>query len=178
MKQTRLIAKQFSSEGIVEILDLVDVKEHLYIDLTNTSFDTILASLTTQTRQYLEEITGLSLIDRVVTILVDYESSFTIPFGPITLWDSALSKTSINVFTLLVNNDDYEIEFGKFKWYSGFGKVKLIYEAGYTEITLPPGLKLAWLNEIARRFEHRGDSVIIQDTNELVQQYINLEWTI
>lgn len=178
MKQSKIIAKEFSSEGIVEILDLADVKEHLYIDLANTSFDTVLASLTIQTRQYIEEITALSLIDRVVTVLMDYESPFTIPYGPITLWDSSLNKTAINEYTLLVDNDDYEIDFGRFKWYSGYGVIKLIYEAGYTDITLPAGLKLAWLNEIARRFEHRGDAVIIKDTNELVQPYKLLEWLI
>lgn len=177
MKESKLIDKQFSSEGIVEILELADVKEHLYIDLLNTDFDDRLTDLIAETRQYLEEITGLSLIDRVVTIWIYYNSPFGIPFGPVTTFDSASKKTAINEYELLVDNDDYEIEGNEFVFHAGFGKIKLIYEAGHTELTLPAGLKLAWLNEIAKRFEHRGDREI-SDTNDLVKPYKQLEWLI
>lgn len=177
MKETKLISKEFSSEGTTEILDIADVKEHLYIDSGNTDFDSRLGNLITETRQYLEEITGLSLIDRVVTIWVYYESSFGIPFGPVTTFDSANRKTGINTYEVLVNNDDYEIEGNDFKLHVGFGKIKLIYEVGHTDLTLPAGLKLAWLNEIAKRFEHRGDREI-SDTNDLVKPYKDLEWLV
>ena len=177
MKKSRIISKEYSSEGATEILDLADVKEHLYIDSGNTDFDSRLTKFITETRQYIEEITGLSLIDRTVTVVISYESSFGFPFGPLVSFDSASRPTGINEYEVLVNNDDYEIEFGKFTWYSGFNNIKLIYDAGYTEDTLPAGLKMAWLNEIARRFENRGDSDV-PDPNGLLNSYKDLEWLI
>lgn len=176
MKETKLISKEFSSEGGTEILDISEVKDHLYIDSANTDFDTVLTSLTGQVRQYLEEITALSLIDRTVTIIVDYQASFNLPFAPLVSFDSASRKVGINEYEVLVDNDDYEVEFGRFRYYSGSGQLKIIYDAGYDANTLPYGLKMAWLNEIARRFAHRGDQVIIGSTNDLIEPYKMLEW--
>lgn len=177
MKETKILKKIFSSEGITEILGLADVKEHLYIDSGNTDFNTILTALITEVRQYLEEVTGVSLIDRTVTLYIKYKSSFGLPYGPVTNFDSASKKTGINEYEVLVNNDDYELLGDEFYYYPGFGVMKLIYDVGHTENTLPAGLKLAWLNEIARRFEHRGDREVL-DTNQLIEPYKNLEWLI
>lgn len=177
MKETKLISKAFSSEGTTEILDIDDVKEHLYIDDSNTDFDSRLGKLITEVRQYLEEVTGVSLIDRTVTAYFKYESSFGIPFGPVTTFDSASRKTAINEYTALTINEDFEIIGDEFYLTAGCDILKLIYEVGHTSDTLPAGLKLAWLNEIARRFEHRGDREV-QDTNLLIEPYKKTEWLV
>lgn len=178
MKQSKILNRDFSAEGATEILSLGDIKEHLFIDSGNTSFDDDLTRLNTQVRRYAEEITGLSLIDRTVTLYVYYLSPFILPYGPMTTFSSAYIKTGINEYTVQTNNDDYEIVSNVFHSYVGGELWKLVYDAGYTSATCPEGLKLAMLNEIARRFENRGEKVIISDTNELLQPYKLLEWVI
>jgi hypothetical protein len=154
---------------------LSEVKLHLHIDDDNTTFDDDLTRLIKQAREYCEEQTGLSLIERTVTFYVDYYSPFTIPFGPVTSFDSASIKTGINEYEVQTVDDEYEVEAGIFYSYIGNWKWKLIYDAGYTSATIPQGLKLAILNEIAFRFENRGD-VVLLNTNELLQPYKLIEW--
>lgn len=178
MIQSKIINKEFSSEGATECVSLAEAKAHLYIDSGNSDFDSLITSLIPQVREYLEQLTALSLIDRTVTLWVDYESTFTIPFGPVTSFTTASVKTGINTYEAQTVNDDYEIEAGRFISYVGNYRFKLVYEAGYVSATIPSGLKLAFLNEIARRFEHRGDNVIIGDTNEIVTPYKLVEWLI
>ena len=178
MIQSKIINKEFSSEGTTECVSLAEAKAHLYIDSGNSDFDSLITSLIPQVREYLENLTGLSLIDRTVTLWIDYESSFTIPYGPVTTFSSASVKTFINTYDAQVINDDFEVEAGRFISYVGNYRFKLIYEAGYTTATIPAGLKLGFLNEIARRFEHRGDNVIVGDTNEIVTPYKLVEWLI
>jgi len=180
MKESKLIAHEFSSVGATEILDLADIKEHLYIDSGNTSFDTRLTTLNSEVRQYLEDITGRSLIDKVVTILINYDTSFNLPFPPLTTFDSAYTKTGINQYEVRILDNEYEVEMGRFRSYVGGGKWKIIYNVGYTANTLPEGLRLAWLNEIAKRFEHRGEEVaLLSQThlNDLVNNHKD-QWVI
>jgi hypothetical protein len=179
MKESKRISHEFSSVGATEILALADIKEHLYIDSANTSFDTRLTTLNSEVRQYLEEITGKSLIDKTVTIIMWYESSFNLPFGPLVNFDSASIKTGINEYEVQTVNEDYEVEMARFRSYVGGGKWKLVYDVGYTDLTLPEGLRLAWLNEIAKRFEHRGEEVVLLSqlhVNDLLNPYKDLEW--
>lgn len=176
MKESKFIDKEFSSESLTESISLDDVKEQLYIDASNTDFDDTLNNLIPRVRQYVEEITALSLIERTVTFYVDYQAPFRIPFGPVTSFVSASVKTGINEWEVKTENDDYEIVAGKFTSYIGNGLWKLIYEAGYTESTLLEGIRLALLNEVARRFTNRGDNTIVGSTNELIEPYKMLEW--
>lgn len=179
MKQSKYISAVFSNESATESVSVAEAKAHLYIDTANTDFDAILTVLIKQCREYIEQITCVSLISRTVTFIVDYESNFTIPWGPVTSFTSASVKTTVAVYEAQVSNEDYEIEGSRFFSYIGAPlRFKLIYVAGHTTSTIPHGLKLGLLNEIAKRFEHRGDNVIIQDTNELVQPYKLLEWLV
>jgi len=181
MKESKIKTYEFSSIGSTEILDLADIKEHLYIDSGNTSFDTRLNSLNSEVREYVERITGKSLIDKTVTVIIEYKSSFNLPFQPLVNFDSSSIKTSINQYQIQVLNSEYEIELGRFRSYAGEGKYKLIYDVGYDANTLPEGLRLAWLNEIAKRFEHRGEEVaLLSETymNDLLMPYKDLEWLV
>ena len=161
---------------VFHVLPVNDVKEHLYIETSNSDFDSVLTNKIKEVRQWIEMVTALSLIERTVTIYTDKENPFDIPFGPIVTLTSVSAKTDINTYEVQISNEDYEIENGHFISYTGDWEWKFVFEAGYTSSTMPHGLKLAFLNEIARRFEHRGDQVIISDTNELLWPYKNIEW--
>lgn len=176
MKQSKIVGKPVFTGSITESISLADAKQHLYIESGNSDFDDLLTDLIEQTREFCEQVTCLSLVSKTVTVIVDYESSFTIPYGPVTSFTSASIKTYINTYDAQIIDDDFEIEAGRFISYVGNYRFKLVYVAGYTSSTLPYGLKLAMLNEIARRFEHRGDQVIVSDTNELLTEYKDLEW--
>jgi hypothetical protein len=176
--QSKYLSHSFSGEGSTEVVTLSEIKSHLYIDDGNTDFDTILTALKVQSRQYVEQITGKSLISRTVTFYVEYNSPFNVPFGPLVTFTSAAAKTDVNEYETQVLNSDYEVENGRFISYVGNWQFKLIYTVGYSSSTVPYGLKMALLNEIAKRFEHRGDKTIIQETNHLLEPYIDLEWII
>jgi hypothetical protein len=172
----KLIDKTFSSESATESISIAEVKEHLFIDSSNTTFDNDLTRLIKQVREWVEETTCLSLIGRTVTVYINYFSPFTLPYSPMVTFSTASIKTGIATYEDQVIDDEFEIEVGRFTSYVGGGRWKLIYTAGYTTSTIPYGLKLAVLNEIAKRFEHRGDNVIVDDTNILIQPYKLLEW--
>ena len=178
MKQSKIISYVFSGESSTEPVSLTDTKAHLYIDSGNTDFDAYLS--TTQNliklcREYIERITGRSLIDRTVTLYVQYESEFGIPFGPTITLTSAAIWTSAGTYETKTVNSDYEFENGRFISYGGCQRWKLVYTI---VAVVPHGLKMATLNEIAKRFEHRGDEVQVLDTNDLIIPYKDLEWLV
>lgn len=177
MIESRIIGKPTFTETGTECLTLSDVKAHIYIDSGNTDFDARLTALITEVRQWIEEITATSLIEKTVNVIIDYETSFSIPFPPVTTFTSAARKVDIAGYESETDGEDFEVEAGRFISYTGAWRYRLVYEAGYTSATLPAGLKLAWLNEIARRFEHRGDQSV-PDANDLLQPYIDLAWTV
>lgn len=174
---TKLVGKEFSSESTTESVSIDEAKEHLYIDASNTDFDTILTNIIVRVRQWIEEITAVSLIERTVVIYIDYDSPCTLPFGPVTSFTSAAYKIGINEYQAMTLDDEFEIEAGKFISYIGNTRYKLEFEAGYTSSTIPEGLRMAFLNEIARRFDKRGDGNI-PESNDLLDPYKNLEWLI
>ena len=178
MKESKLIGLPvFSSVSATESITVDELKEHLYIEAGNTDFDAILTTLRKEVRQWIEETCCISLVSKTVTVIIDYESSFAIPYGPVTSFTSASRKTGISEYELEILNEDYEVEAGRFISYTGAWRYKLIYVAGYTSSTIPEGLKLAFKNEVARRFDKRGDASI-PDTNELLQPFKNLDWLV
>lgn len=165
----------FSSVSSTESISLADVKEHLYIESGNSDFDSILTNLIKEVRQWIEDVCCISLVSKTVEVIIDYDGSFSIPYGPVTTFTSASIKIDIGTYDSESPNDDYEVEAGRFISYTGGWRYKLVYVAGYTSTTLPYGLKMAFLNEIAKRFDKRGDNGT-PDTNDLLLPYKNLEW--
>lgn len=174
---TKLVSRSFSSESATESVSVLEAKAHLYIEAGNTDFDSLLTTLIKQSREYIEQITALSLISRTVTAYFDYSNEFNIPFGPVTSFTSAAIKTGINTYETKTVNEDYELIDQRFISYSGNYRMKLIYVSGYTSATIPAGLKLAFLNEIARRFDNRGDGGV-PESNNLLDSYKMLEWLV
>lgn len=179
-KQSKIVSYSFASEGS-EPVTLTQAKAHLYIDSSNTDFDAYLSTtdnLIKRCRQYVEEITGLALVDKTVTLYIDYESEFTLPFvfrGYTVAITSAHIKAGVNDYELQTINEDYELDGVRFISYIGNYRWKLVYTI---VASVPDGLKMAILNEIAKRFEHRGDNVQVVDTTELINPYIQVEWLI
>lgn len=165
----------FSNESTTEAISLSEAKAHLYIDNGNTDFDSILTDLIKQVRQFIEEMTAIGLVSRTVTLYIDYYDEFGLPWGPVTSFTSAETKGGIASYDIIDANQDYEVENGRFISYIGDASFRLIYVAGYTSATIPYGLKMAFLNEVARRFDNRGDGGV-PETNNLLDSYKNLEW--
>lgn len=165
----------FSSESSTEAVTLAEVKAHLYIDNGNTDFDTILTSLTKQVRRFIEDTTAVGLITRTIILYIDYYDEFNLPWGPVTSFTSAEYKTGIGEYETAIANDEYEVENGRFISYVGEASFKNTYVGGFTSATIPDGLKLAFLNEIARRFDNRGDGGV-PETNILLDSYKMLDW--
>ncbi len=179
MKQSKQVGKPtFSSVSSTESISVAEVKEHLFIDSTNTTFDNDITRLIKQVREWAEEITGISLVSKTVEVIVDYETSFGIPYGPVTTFTSASQKVGIAEYQTETIGEDFETEAGRFISYTGAPRYKLVYVAGYTALTIPYGLKLALLNEIAKRFDKRGDDGEGTDSNNLLEPYKDLEWLV
>lgn len=179
-KQSKIVPYPvFSNESTTEPVTLAQTKAHLYIDSANTDFDAYLSTtdnLIKRCRKYVERITGRSLVDKTVTVEIDYESDFTLPYileGSTVSLTSASIKTGAGTYEAQTVNEDYELDGFRFISYIGIYRWKLVY---VITANVPEDLKMDLLNEIARRFEHRGDREI-SETNQF-DSYKDLEWLI
>jgi len=170
LNYNRFLSVEFSAAtGAPIILD--DVKAHL--NITFTDDDTLLNLLVNQCIDSIEQYCICSILTKTVTIQMDMVNEFELPYGPVTGFTSSSLKSAINTYTILTANKDYEVDttlqFARYVPYSCQypSRIKIIYTAGYT--TLPTSLKLAVLNEIAFRYENRGDSV-----NRYAQQNVGI----
>lgn len=164
-----------------EPVSLADAKAHLRIDFSDD--DTILSAMITASRQAIEDYCHISLVAKTITLTLEanevpktmfaqpYQvrqgfNSFELPYGPV---QSVASVTSIDSngtsITSLVLNADYfltGIAFKTVKIINNFTNNILVYLVGYT--SLPSPLKLAILNELAYRYENRGDGQNLRAT--------------
>ncbi len=146
-----ILAIDITDGEITEPVDLATVKAWLKID--GTDDDTLLTSLIIACRQAIEAYTCCSLVAKDVVCKVWLDASclndqFELPHGPV---------RSITTVTQGENTiTDYSKVDGQFvKVYGLSGLYILSYEVGYT--TVPQALKTALLNEIAYRYQNRGD---------------------
>ena len=159
-------------------VSLTEVKTHLAV--THTDDDTMLTDLFKQVTREVENYCGIALgtQTKVWTFDFDCNTEYSIPYNPVASVTSVYRKVSAGDYTeLLVVNDDYDLD-GQLKKtlniFSG-GRCKVTYVTG----TCPPDLKLGILNEIAFRYEHRGDSNKGQFSPEafnLILRYKDFTW--
>lgn len=149
------------AEGAVEPVTLAEAKRHLNLQFDTegsyefTDDDTKITSLITSARMAIEKFTGLSLIPKVITAVIQNEKGgIDLPFGPVT------------EFTSLTDEDDEEIEADDYKLQGlQFKKLKspckaymtAVYDAGYTPDNIPGDLKEAILHQLAFLYKNRGD---------------------
>lgn len=187
MDINKIVNRSFASEG-TEPVTLAEAKAHLNIPTGNTYFDTYITALITQARETAENFTGLSIVSKTVTVIIDLYSECMLPYNPVTTFTSASLKTGANAYTVQDLGNDFDIDGDYFIPIATLsGRWKLIYVAGYTPSTIPAGLKLGILQEIAFRFENRGDLTenranvnpgISSAAEDLFTNYVQPEWVI
>jgi uncharacterized phiE125 gp8 family phage protein len=128
----------------------IDDSESLSSDFTDD--DTLIGELITSARVRLEDYTGLSFIPKTMEIeFTNLAGNFVIPFGPVTeittLTYSDEDLTAITEYTTTNNLSKLKTPLNE--------NMIMTYEAGYA--TLPKGLKLAMLKQIAWDYTNRGD---------------------
>lgn len=164
-----------------EPVSLTEVKAHLRVDFADD--DTLLTALITAGRQAIEDYCHISLVRKTITLTLEafeqlrskfaqpYQvrenfNSFEIPYGPIVSVDMVTSIASDGSTVIVCEaGSDYflsGVAFKTIKILNNFSNNILVYTAGYT--TLPAPLRLAILNEIAYRYESRGDAQNVRAT--------------
>lgn len=142
-----------------ELIDLnSDVKPHLAI--THTDDDTYLTALISQVRSAVERYCGISIGSQTRKWVYDFDTcEWSIPYGPVISITSVVRRTGAGTTETLVANEDYELqgEQDKTMTVTGGGRCTITYVCGYT--TLPADLKRGMLEEIAYRYEHKGDAI-------------------
>lgn len=168
-----------------EPVTLTQVKAHLIITVTDD--DTMLTALITQCRKAIEEYCAISIVPKTVTLIADLCKEWELPYGPVTGIQSVATRTGSEgsgpgTYETQTSGWGTEGEeflsfvpaggggfnpgapfTGYFQWgpyaspYAhGFNRYKIVYTAGYG--TVPEPLKLAILNELAFRYERRGET--------------------
>jgi uncharacterized phiE125 gp8 family phage protein len=174
------VDKQESYTG-QEPVTLAEAKKHCRVDFTDD--DDILTDLLTECRQVIEDFCHISLVPKTITLTIKAQeqlrsiyaqpfqvreqfNEFELPYGPT---PAVLSVTSLDsdglTITTLIPNADYWIAGSAYKTIkisNNFDNNILVYSAGYT--TIPGPLKRAILNEIAYRYEMRGEPSNVRAT--------------
>lgn len=189
-----------------EPVTLTDAKKHLRVDFADD--DTLIAALITSARMAIEDFCHISIVSKTITATLKAQevprsifaqpfqvreqfNEFELPYGPVVSVDSVTSMDSDGT-TLLTCEEgkDYflsGISYKSIRISNNFDNNILVYAAGYGTGKVPSPLWLAILNELAYRYEDRGDpsSVrataftkegICQPARILAQPYQRLNW--
>jgi uncharacterized phiE125 gp8 family phage protein len=139
----------------VEPVTLAEVKAYAKID-TGTDDDSIITDLITAAREQCEDFTGISIVNRTVTAVLNNGcGGIYLPYCPF-----------INLFSILdddgnvISTDDYKLSGILFpQLIYPHCKVTVMYTAGYG---LPPQrIKTAILQQTFYLYENRGESAVI-----------------
>lgn len=176
---------QEESYVIIEPVSLAEAKAHCYI--THSEDDDYLGNfLILACRSAVENYCQISLVEKTVTASLKIENNirlsdpsgyldsrdndniFELPYGPVKEIASATMKSSNGCLIPMVENQDYLLSGNLYKSMiiNSTGDIVLVYKTGYANM-IPHDLKLAILNEIAFRYELRGDK-----TNRYAQQNV------
>jgi uncharacterized phiE125 gp8 family phage protein len=145
-----------------EPVTLAQVKRHLSLQFdTSGSYqfdddDTKLEELIVQSREYLEQYTGLSLATKTYKAILRNDcGGIEIPYGPITAITTIKDSDGI----ALVDGTTYQLRGNQFKWIESplSCYIEVVYVSGYTSANIPAGLKRALLEQIAFDYVNAGD---------------------
>lgn len=163
-----------------EPLTLQQIKDHLIINSTDD--DLLLARLNIQCREAVEEFCAVSMVRKQITLTADLFREWELPYGPLIGIQSVATRVGDpgsgppTYQTAVTGWSQEGEEFVSFdpgenpvwdwgpplpRFWAGEGwnnRYKIVYTAGYNPV--PEGLKLAILNEIAYRYERRGNEDI------------------
>jgi uncharacterized phiE125 gp8 family phage protein len=160
----------FAAEPLT--LDMVKRHLNLLFDTTGSAVfdddDTYLTELVSQCRESMEQYLGLSMAVKSYRAILRNEcGGLEIPFGPVTAIASVKDIDAV----LLVDGDTYQLRGNQFKWLESPVScyTDIVYTSGYTPANIPQGLKRALLEEIAFRYNNRGDQ-----TNKFAGENVGL----
>ncbi len=155
-----------------EPVTLDEAKTHLRIAATD--FDVELTAMIKQCRNVIERCTGLSLIVKTITAVINNSQGYyKLPYGPVDGVLTSVTQQGGDVIT------DWTFSGGYLEDANDY--LTVVYNAGYTPTNIPHGLKLAVLNEIAFRFENRGESSEFIESHaakELSKAYTKMTWLV
>lgn len=138
------IDTSLADDPLVEPVTLEDTKTFLRI--AGNMENIIIAGLIKSAREWVEKMTGISLIPRTVKCTVQVRDGVELPYGPVT-------STITNQDTAVV----YKVTKGEFPLFETSGQYDLQYKAGYTAETIPESLKNAIMCRVGATYENRGD---------------------
>ncbi len=159
---------------VVEPITLAEAKAFMRIDPDYDFDDTVINTLISANREWLEGELGLSLIPRS-----GLKYKFTkpccgqcvntyIPYGPVNEI-SATYITDNQPYTLTnAGADDY------YPYYKLNNSVNITYSAGDWQGNFPAGLKLALLMLVATNYENRENFVVGQTVNTVTQNAMTM----
>lgn len=146
-----------------EPVTLDEVKRHLNLLFdTSGSYvfnddDTYLTELVSECRESLEQALGVSMAVKTYKAILQNEcGGIEVPYGPMGTVTTVKDIDGV----VLVAADSYILRGNQFQWFESPVScyIEVVYTAGYTATTIPKGLKRALLEEIAFRYNNRGDT--------------------
>lgn len=161
------------SGPVTEPVTLQEVKDYLRLegfqaddDSPGSEFDfdnALLTELISEGRRWVEVYTGLSLVPKQLQVHLLNQAGFIELPGPVT-GTIVITKENSEV----IPADNYRFIGSQFpKLVTTFEPLlQLDYNAGYTDTTIPAGLKTAIMAYVAENYEHRGDEVDIKVISE------------
>lgn len=197
-QQNRIIDIKRVESSPAEPVTLAEVKAQLIITFTDD--DTKLTQLITQARKAIENYCAISIVAKTITMVADLYVEKELPYGPVTGIQAAQTRSG----TQGSGPTQYETATGQWQTegdeflsfrpplcgtfdinapYTGIDQAsypnrwRIVYTAGYT--TVPDDLKLAIMEEIAFRYEHRGNEpnvVYSEQAQALAFPYKRLLW--
>lgn len=170
-QRNRIIDIKRTESSPTEPLTLTEVKAHLLISFTDD--DTLLTSLITQARKAIENYCKVSIVAQTVTMTADLFQEWELPYGPVTGIQGVATRSGTEgsgPASYETVTDGWGTDGEEFLSFDPTGatssqifscatntpnRFKIIYTTGYNPV--PDDLALAVLNEIAYRYENRGN---------------------
>lgn len=171
-----------TTEPVTWPVTLTEVKTHLH--LTDSDNDTQLTDIFKQVTKEVEEFCGIAIGTQTKVWTFDFCGGveYKIPYNPVASITSITRKTEAGTYgeTLVVNTDyDLDGQLEQTLKIFGGGRCKVTYVTGTAFATCPPSLKLGILNEIAHRYEQRGDEQTFGFSNDalnLIIKHKDFSW--
>ena len=144
-----------------ELISTATAKSYLKVD--HVDENELIDDLIKASREQIEKWCGVSIGEQERQWIVDIEEETEIPYGPIVISEEDELTASLkdsDGYEEMTIDDDYELESdAQFVTFTPgtSGRWKLEYTCGYTTDTLPPGLKIIWLQLIAFLYLNRGN---------------------
>ena len=174
----RIIDINITQDNPTEPLTLQEVKDHLKI--TYSDDDSYITALITQVRDYAERICSISIIERMLILTADWNCEWQLPYGPNAVvtevkFRTGTTSSGVADYQFLID-DDWTVDGITWTRFNSTvkGRNMITYCVGWG-VLIPEGLKLALLNEISFRYEHRGDNELVS-REDIFLPYTDHSW--